>query len=54
MPAGDAIAAVATPIARILGLDCIDKETGQLKANTPCDQRKSNLNRRFENVNPLA
>ena len=41
---GDMVAQVATPIARALGLDCIDKQTLQLKAESPCAKRKRLLN----------
>jgi len=41
---GDAIAAIATPIARAIGMDCIDKTTGQLKPDSGCAQRKEKLN----------
>jgi hypothetical protein len=42
---GDLIARFATPAGRILGLDCIDKATGQLKPGSPCAQRKTSLNK---------
>ena len=41
---GDIVASVATPIARALGMDCIDKETHQLKPASPCQKRKEWLN----------
>jgi hypothetical protein len=41
---GDAIAAIATPIAKAVGMDCIDKTTGQLKQDSGCAQRKEKLN----------
>lgn len=42
---GDAVAAVATPIARALGLPCIDPATRQLRPESGCAQRKAALNR---------
>jgi hypothetical protein len=44
MKLGDAIATVATPIARIMNLDCIDPETHELKPDSGCAQRKQTLN----------
>ncbi len=41
---GDMIGAVATPIAAALGLDCVDKETKQLKPDSGCAQRKAKAN----------
>lgn len=41
---GDLVAKVATPIARALGLGCIDKRTGQLKPRSGCAKRKNWLN----------
>lgn len=51
---GDAIAAVATPIARALGMPCVDKATGQLKPDSPCAKRKEAANKAvpFRAVNP--
>jgi hypothetical protein len=42
---GDAIAAIATPIARVLQMDCIDPATGQLKPESGCQHRKDTLNK---------
>lgn len=42
---GDIVASVATPIARALGADCIDKETNDLKPKSPCQKRKDELNK---------
>lgn len=42
---GDAVAAVATPIARALKLSCIDPATKQLRPESGCAQRKAALNR---------
>ena len=44
MKLGDAIASVATPIARALKLDCIDQETNELKPESPCAKAKRALN----------
>lgn len=41
---GDAVAAVATPIARVLGLPCIDPATKQLRPESGCAKRKARLN----------
>ena len=41
---GDIVGAVATPIARALGMDCVDKASGQLKPESPCAARKRMLN----------
>ena len=41
---GDLVAAVATPIARALKLDCIEPATQQLKTESPCAKRKAALN----------
>lgn len=41
---GDLVGKVATPIARALGMDCIDKSSGQLKPESPCQKRKEMLN----------
>lgn len=41
---GDAFAAIATPIARGLGMDCIDPETKQLRPDSPCAKRKEAMN----------
>ena len=44
---GDAVAAVATPIARAMGLPCIDPVTKQLKPESGCAKRKAALNKAF-------
>ncbi len=44
MKLGDAISAVATPIARALSLPCIDPETQQLRPESGCSKRKDMLN----------
>ena len=41
---GDKVAAVATPVARALGLECIDPETKQLRPESRCAKRKQFLN----------
>lgn len=51
---GDAVAAVATPIARALRLPCIDPATRQLRPESGCAKRKARLNKAVPNVNPLA
>jgi hypothetical protein len=40
---GDKIALIATPIARALGSDCIDKTTGQLKPTSGCGKMKGRV-----------
>ncbi|HEX3717852.1 MAG TPA: hypothetical protein VH595_07775 [Verrucomicrobiae bacterium] len=42
---GDAIAKIATPIARAAKMDCVDAATGQLKPDSGCFQRKTALNK---------
>jgi hypothetical protein len=42
---GDAIAKIATPIARAAKMDCVDPATGQLKPDSGCFQRKAALNK---------
>lgn len=42
---GDLVAAVATPIARALHLDCIDPATQQLRPDSGCAKRRAALNR---------
>jgi len=44
MKLGDAVAKVATPVARTLEMDCIDPETGQLKPESNCAKRIQTLN----------
>lgn len=41
---GDKLSRVATPIARILKLPCIDKNTGKLKPDSGCAKRRDKLN----------
>lgn len=41
---GDAVAKIATPIARALGLGCVDKLTGKLKPSSPCAKRQARWN----------
>lgn len=41
---GDAVSAIATPIAKALGMDCVNKETGQLRPESKCAKRKAALN----------
>ncbi len=44
MKLGDAIATVATPIARALKMDCVDPETRQLRPESGCAKMRANLN----------
>ncbi len=41
---GDKIASVATPIARVLKMPCIDHETRQLRPESGCAKMRDNLN----------
>lgn len=45
---GDAVAAVATPIARALHLPCIDPATKQLRPESGCAKRKAKWNARAQ------
>lgn len=47
---GDAIASVATPIARALKMDCIDKGTGGLKPESGCAKRRDALNKKVPSL----
>ena len=49
---GDAIASIATPIARALHLPCIDPATKQLRPDSPCAKRKGRLNKIIPNLIP--
>lgn len=42
---GDAFASIATPIARLLGMDCVDKTIGELKPESECAKRRAKLNK---------
>src|SRR5207245_1071022 len=44
---GDVVERMAAPIANALKLDCHDKETGELKKESPCGKRKDKLNKVF-------
>lgn len=44
---GDVVEKMAKPIARALGLDCLDQTTGELKPESKCAQRRKWLNRKF-------
>jgi hypothetical protein len=44
MKLGDAVASIATPIARSLQLPCIDPQTQQLRPDSPCAKRQEALN----------
>src|SRR5215813_9744901 len=47
---GDAVASIATPIARALNLPCVDPLTGQLNPESECAKRKAAMNRFSESV----
>ncbi len=51
---GDAISSIATPIAAVLHLPCVDPATKQLRPDSGCAKRKAALNRVIPNVNPLS
>ena len=51
---GDAIASIATPIARALHLPCIDPATNQLRPESPCAKKKARLNKAVPSINPLG
>ncbi len=51
---GDMVASVATPIARIFSLPCIDPVTKQLRPESPCAKRKAKMNQVMPNINPLG
>jgi hypothetical protein len=42
---GTAFGMVATPIARLFRMKCVDRKTGQLKPGSPCAKRKETLNK---------
>jgi hypothetical protein len=42
---GDVVGAIATPIARLLNMNCIDPETKQLRPESDCQRRKEALNK---------
>jgi hypothetical protein len=44
MKLGDTISVFATPIARALGMDCIDPITNELRPESPCFKAKQALN----------
>lgn len=41
---GTAISTVATPIARVFHMDCIDRDTNQLRPDSGCAKMRDNLN----------
>ncbi len=41
---GDLISSVATPVARMVGADCIDPQTNDLRPESPCAKAKQRLN----------
>jgi hypothetical protein len=42
---GDLVHSVALPIARAVGMDCVDKATNDLKPGSPCAHRQDFLNK---------
>ncbi len=54
MKLGDAIATVATPIARALKMDCIDPATQQLRPESGCSKMRNNLNAGMSLSNAIA
>lgn len=44
MKLGDAVAMIATPIARTFGLPCVDPETNELRPESKCNKRIQRLN----------
>ncbi len=44
MKTGNAIASVATPIARTLGMGCIDPETKELRPESNCAKMRQDFN----------
>lgn len=42
---GDVVHKVALPVAKALGLPCVDKSTGKLRPESPCAKRREMLNR---------
>lgn len=44
---GDVVEKIAHPIAKAMGLPCIDKETDSLKPESPCAKRRDWLNKNF-------
>jgi len=51
---GDAVASIATPIARVLRLSCVDPATKQLRPESGCAKRKAAWNKAVPNVNLLS
>ncbi len=47
---GDMVASIATPVARILRLPCIDPATNQLRLESPCAKRKAKMNQMVPNI----
>ncbi len=41
---GDVISVIAKPIAKAIGMDCLD-EKGELKPSSPCGKRSAALNK---------
>lgn len=42
---GDLVSFVATPIAKAIGMPCVDKKTGRLREDSGCAKRKNALNK---------
>lgn len=42
---GDRVEKLAKPIARVVNSKCLDKETDQLKPQSPCAKRRDGLNK---------
>lgn len=51
---GDLVAKVATPVARALGLDCIDTAKQELKPESPCAKRKAWMNAMWRRAKPVT
>lgn len=47
---GDAVAVLATPIARVLKMDCIDQVTKKLRPESLCAKRKAAMNAAGEKI----
>lgn len=41
---GDKISHILTPVARVIGSDCVDPKTGKLKPQSGCGKMTSRLN----------
>jgi hypothetical protein len=54
MGIGDIFGKIATPVARKLGLPCVDKATGDLKPESKCAKRKAKWNKAGRKLSDLA